>query len=83
LKNATKRIRRGDLVLISTPEFHVKRLGEDLEGKSGVVTHVSEMGISVVPFDTGRPMKESYEVLVEGRFIMFYDDKYLSKISRS
>ena len=78
MRKQVKALKAGDLVLISTPSFHIRQLDDNLEGKTGVIMRVVD---AVLPTEhyasSGRP---TYDVLVEGKIIVFYNDRYMSRV---
>lgn len=74
---SSKGIKKGDLVVLRTPPYHKRLLGDDLEGKSGVVLGIYESdlpGRSLTGLDT------IFEILIEGRVQKFYNfERYLCK----
>ena len=72
-----KSLRSGDLVLIRTPEFHTKSLDSVLEGKTGVIMRVVEVEL---PIESKTSARRSYEVFVEGNTVVFYNDRYMTRI---
>lgn len=77
--NRRKSLKEGDLVLISTPEFHSRSLDSALEGKTGVIMRVVEVEL---PIDLNSSVRRSYEVFVEGNTISFYNDRYMKLIEK-
>jgi phage-related protein len=80
LGKSRKNFKEGDLVRISTPMFHNKHLSNDLEGMTGIVMRVNEIA---VPSDFRIPTHVTYVVLVDGKFVVFHSDRYMTKITSS
>lgn len=69
-----KSFKEGDLVIIRTPPFHKRVLSDDLEGKSGVLLKISE---TVIPSSIQKS-DVVFDVLIDGRIMQFYNDRYFA-----
>lgn len=74
--NARRQLKAGDLVKISTPDFYSRALGEEIEGRSGVILEIKEV---TTPFQSERPTR-IYSVLIDGNIVSFYSDKYMRRV---
>lgn len=73
----SKKLRVGDLVLISTPSFYSNRLDDNLESKTGVIMRIVDAVLPAEPFGSSKP---TYDVLIEGEIVVFYNNRYMSRL---
>ena len=73
----SKKLRVGDLVLISTPSFYSSRLDDNLESKTGVIMRIVDAVLPAEPLGYSKPI---YDVLIEGEIVFFYNNRYMSRL---